>query len=635
MSDVTRNKSKRWADAKVPSYGDDWGESSESEEAEQVPELPQVPLFPQGSAVSHNEQAQIASLEEQLNKSNISDSDSDSQLDSDPDLTSDERINRKGTVKGLWKPISSPPPALPQLNSQVGNVESIISDEELPSESLELREEPIVVNDMDKYGTRHTSPDTFSASFRDGDSISEDDIYSRTQLSDEDDDNPAGHDNLNNIDLTKDEFVGAQASEPSVDDVDTNEHDLNTDPSPLDESTMAPQSFVQNDWLQDSNYKEKRDSQEEFFESTPSNQIVNAISNGPDHKERDQGFKEDDSLGLQPESDAIDVDDMYADSEREAENSDIEESNQDNLSSSSGSLSTGNWSISSDKFVAEVPQSLERTASEMSAPSLGTRSINLGHWRPETETHRDQFISNLSDRESTIFPAHQSDNETIDNVSSTSVEDLQHSGHSTIHSGHSSGVLDTRTPDGVFQEQSHHSSSSNVLNESSEEDDALNDDSFESSSPSTHALQNLHSSKSPAIPESSEWRPTYDLTRIMALQNPEDKLTKLRDARHQEFTYQTGLMVWLRGQLTKVDKYNLEQEVLGPHARKAYENVNTGAYHAPSHQLSDLARKHSINFGGGSLLHKKLVHKLAVREKVSETGSLAKGLFGRKKKAKS
>lgn len=631
MSDVTRNKSKRWVDAKVPSYGDDWGESSESEEVDQLPDLPEVPLIPQVSQAIHNERLQVASLEEQLRNSNISDSDSDSQLESDPDVASDEKINRKGTVKGLWKPISSPAPALPQLGALAYHAESNIPVDSSDQASKAF-EEPVVDDSRDQYENHNTDSSGSSADLKVETATPEDNYVSHMQNSEKEETTSSRQDYLDHIDLTKDESAAVQASDQSAE-VSSEEHDLADELLQSDSSAVAPQGSDQHHGLQ--NFGKYVDENEESSSSASSDRIESTASNDlePEFKEGDQGFEEQASPRLLSENDAIDVDEVYADSEGEEENTDVAGLNFDTFSSSSGSLSTGNWSISSEKFVADASQNLERTASEISTPSFVAGSINLGHWRPETETHRDEFINNLSDRESTVFKTQQSDNETIDNVSSTSVEDLQHSDHSTIHSGFSSGVLERPTQDGVFQEQSHHSNTSNIINESSEEEDALKDESFDSSAISTHALQNLHSSKS-AIPESSEMRPTYDLTRILALQNPDDKMIKLRDARNQEFTYQTGLMEWLSGQLTKVDNYNVEQEVLGPHARKAYENVNTGAYHAPSHQLSDLARKHSINFGGGSLLHKKLVHKLAVREKVSETGSLAKGLFGRKKRAK-
>ncbi|ANZ74651.1 BA75_01129T0 [Komagataella pastoris] len=271
-------------------------------------------------------------------------------------------------------------------------------------------------------------------------------------------------------------------------------------------------------------------------------------------------------------------------------------------------------------------------------------SINFGHWRPDTSNFRDNFIKSqdLADRH-TIFEQPEEIEEFEPDEVSKLPSNIDIDNISAVTSSlPGASLLDSQAEvkeveDSYFKE----------LDDSNDKIEVKNPEDLNALKHEKLLIENRgseDSAKGEFLSTISEPRPVsqqdrapqqcYDYTKIMTMTNSRMKVEELSKARNIEYQVKTGLDEWLTFMLSSSssdNNYQHQNDQLGPHARKAYEDVDQGNYHQ-HHQLSDLARKPSILNG----YHTPKILKTSNR-KLEKVGDIGKGIFskGRKRILKS
>ncbi|AOA61014.1 Hypothetical protein PP7435_CHR1-0722 [Komagataella phaffii CBS 7435] len=282
--------------------------------------------------------------------------------------------------------------------------------------------------------------------------------------------------------------------------------------------------------------------------------------------------------------------------------------------------------------------------SSLESPQERGNSINFGHWRPDTSNFRDNFIKNqdLADRHTIFEQPEEIEDFEPDRVSKLP-SNIDIDNISTVTSSlPGASLLDSQAEvkeveDSYFKELD--DSNDRIEVKDPEDLNALKHENLliETRGSEDSGKGEFISTISGPRPVSEQDRvpqQSYDYTKIMTMTNGRMKVEELSKARNIEYQVKTGLDEWLTFMLSSSssdNNYQHQNDQLGPHARKAYEDVDQGNYHQ-HHQLSDLARKPSILNG----YHTPKILKTSNR-KLEKVGDIGKGIFskGRKKILKS
>lgn len=339
---------------------------------------------------------------------------------------------------------------------------------------------------------------------------------------------------------------------------------------------------------------------------------------------------------------------------------------------SSGSLSTGSFSIKSESRyryskASDRDSSFNHSnsdvhslnpAQQLLADNASTNetdqtpkdtnlnpalSINFGHWRPDTDSFRDQFISGtapplpqidnytrnsmgeiIEDRGSIIEKDkeldssndkgedHEKSLDSLGNTMSTSETD----NHSTLsepkpvgesYKTESNSVLPLHIPLG--------SNESTELNPgqyfheklAATETNLPKEDEVPKDVPSTTKLN--------ITKISGNKRTNYSIKLISSISDPAKRIESLRNAREEEANLNLGLNEWLVFAKSSAGVETYKSNVHNSHVAQAYADAST------------MSRKHTLN-NVGSFLHKRRVFQ----DTSSHAQSLAKGIFTRGKK---
>lgn len=362
-----------------------------------------------------------------------------------------------------------------------------------------------------------------------------------------------------------------------------------------------------------------------------------------------------------------------------ADNSDNENLKvRDSLASvqSSGSLSTGSFSIKSESRyryskASDRDSSLNHSHSEVHSINQDTASqtdsvkeqtaknanlnpalsINFGHWRPDTGSFRDQFISGtapplpnvdsytrnsmgqiVEDRGSIIETEKESDTE----IHSKKDEDSHTKSSEHDKSIDSFGNTVSTTESGPdFNESknkggSYTTDSNSVLplhiplgtstSESLESPGYFHEKIAQTET--NLATQNENLKDVTASPRlniskiSGVKRTNYNLKQISAISDPQRRIDSLRNAREEEANLDLGLKDWLIHATNSADVALYTTNVRNSNVAKAYADAST------------MSRKSTLTNNVNSFLHKRRVFQ----DTSSHAQSLAKGIFTRGKK---
>jgi hypothetical protein len=317
---------------------------------------------------------------------------------------------------------------------------------------------------------------------------------------------------------------------------------------------------------------------------------------------------------------------------------------------SSGSLSTGSFSLNSERRssrmsdrtesltnqslsqFSEVQSNAESTKEvEPGEPQLNSAlSINMGHWRPNTESFRDQFINGSA----VVPPLPKLDNYTR-NSNGEIVEDMHSIPESSNEQPVSTGdekdtsmisSFDTSTEieqtqskalyDDVYKTDSDSAIPVHIpLATLNSRDDSIKSNHFQvHSSSSTTSL---------SIPRQSQELPkrkpsTYHFQNIVTLKDSQQRIKKYKEAREEEANIQTGLEIWISQALdgSEVVHYKGNKNT---HVKQAYA------------EASNFSKRYT-NMNMGSLLQKGRVLQGTSSQTAHSFAKGAKGIFSRGKK---
>lgn len=307
---------------------------------------------------------------------------------------------------------------------------------------------------------------------------------------------------------------------------------------------------------------------------------------------------------------------------------------------SSGSLSTGSFSLHSGAHrsskmsdrTASFTQSISHLSDLQSTKEHETGesnlnpalSINMGHWRPNTESFRNQFINDSA----AIPPLPQLDNYAR-NPKGEIVEDARSLASETANNENAhaespnfgsdekdTSMLSTFDSSAELEQPDTHGNKDGVYKTDSETILPIHIPvgTFDSSS-GNYFQEHLSSSGSLPLNVESQAKEirkrkpvSYSVKSISTLKDATARIQKYRDARQEEANCDTGLEIWITQALEKADLVNYQSNVTS-HVKQAYA------------EASNFSKRHT---NMGSLLQKR-----RVMETSSQTAqSLAKGARG-------
>ena len=380
----------------------------------------------------------------------------------------------------------------------------------------------------------------------------------------------------------------------------------------------------------------------------------------------------DDSLDVPKEnrdsqfySSVSDYFDDYADEDQSRDQLDLTKSR----SRSSGSLSTGSYSLSehrSSKLSDRTPSLTNRSfqISEVQSVAGSTRdldmeqqqkqqpqlshsqsqsqsqqpeangqlnsalSINMGHWRPNTESYRDQFIN-----DSAVIPplpkldtyTRNSMGEIVEDTSSIAPVVTNDSNHLSVSGsqGRNMSMLsemessfEVQPPSQSLKEGVYTTPSDTVLPIHIPIDtlSSSNTDFFKEHLSTSSLTTEDHEEEPPQQPtvqqrELGKTKPvSYNVKTIASLTDPKQRIKQYQGAREEEANIDTGLEIWISHALDKVEVVSYKSSNTS-HVKKAYA------------EASNFSRRHT---NMGSLLHKRRV----IQETSQTAHSFAKGAKG-------
>ncbi|CCH45038.1 Muscle M-line assembly protein unc-89 [Wickerhamomyces ciferrii] len=368
---------------------------------------------------------------------------------------------------------------------------------------------------------------------------------------------------------------------------------------------------------------------------------------------------------------------------------------------SSGSLSTGSFSIKSESryryskvsdrdstlnqlenrsMSSFIPDTVSETGNEPQQPEQHpgqgqqqqargkdgnlnpTLSVNFGHWRPDTDSFRDQFISGTApplpsldnytrnsmgeiiedrgsiietkdkelnksnDELSNIPHEHDESSISLDNTVSTSDTDSVHLSTPDNDSNNNNDNVDNKNKSlgASYQTESKTSLPFHIpLNTT--DTNLSNDGQYfhEKLGVTNTNLPTLHENKSSDTISklnitkiSGNKNTNYNMKQISGINDTEKRIQRYREARIEETNLTLGLEEWLLHSKNSPNISNYKSNVGNLHVAKAYADAST------------TAKKHNITNNMGSFLHKRRVFQ----DTSSSAQSLAKGIFTRGKK---
>jgi hypothetical protein len=317
---------------------------------------------------------------------------------------------------------------------------------------------------------------------------------------------------------------------------------------------------------------------------------------------------------------------------------------------SSGSLSTGSFSLNSERRssrmsdrtesltnqslsqFSEVQSNAESTKEvEAGEPQLNSAlSINMGHWRPNTESFRDKFINGSA----VVPPLPKLDNYTR-NSNGEIVEDMLSIPESSNEQPVSTGdEKDTSMISSFDTSTEIEQTKSKALYEDvykTDSDSAIpvhiplgtlnsRDDSIKSNHFHVHSSS---STTSLSIPGQSQELPkrkacTYHFQNIVTLKDPQQRIKKYKEAREEEANIETGLEIWISQALDGSEVVHYK-DIKNTHVKQAYA------------EASNFSKRHT-NMNMGSLLQKGRVLQGTSSQTAHSFAKGAKGIFSRGKR---
>lgn len=360
-----------------------------------------------------------------------------------------------------------------------------------------------------------------------------------------------------------------------------------------------------------------------------------------DNDEQDLEVPNDSSRNSQFYSSVSDYFDDYADEEHHHDGLSLAKSR----SRSSGSLSTGSFSLHSehrsskmsDRTASFTNQSISQL-SEMQSIAESSKdvdnggetqlnsalSINMGHWRPNTDSFRDQFINGSS-----VTPPLPK----LDNYTRTSTGGIleDESGNYDSHTEKDTSILSSTNDscsevelppqsrnlkDGVYKTDSDTFLPVHIpISTFDSSMDAKAGGHFQEhlSDTSSHPSPMGKSTESKAPLKRAAVG--YSVKNISTLKDPQQRITKYREARQEEANIETALELWISQVLDKVEVVSYKSNVTS-HVKQAYA------------EASNFSRKHT---NMGSLLKRRVIQETSSQTAHSFAKG-AKGIFSRGRK---
>lgn len=349
---------------------------------------------------------------------------------------------------------------------------------------------------------------------------------------------------------------------------------------------------------------------------------------------------------------------------------------------SSGSLSTGSFSIRSEsryrysknsdslnhstsEVHSMVPDNASQSESVKNQPSGGEThlnpalSINFGHWRPDTDSFRDQFISGTapplpkldnytrnsmgeivedrgsivekekeldtaSDAGADISRENENDDEAKDAKHDKSLDSIENT-ISTTDTDSNSVLAEPKNVESYKTESNSILPLHIPLNTPDSKDqpqgqyfhEKLINTDTNLPSQDTSAVANVTASSKLHITKiSGNKRTNYNMKQISAISDPARRIDSLRNARTEEANLELGLSDWILHARSSPSVELYKSNVHNSHVAQAYADAST------------MARKHTLTNNVNSFLHKRRVFQ----DTSSTAQSLAKGIFTRGKK---
>lgn len=231
-------------------------------------------------------------------------------------------------------------------------------------------------------------------------------------------------------------------------------------------------------------------------------------------------------------------------------------------------------------------------------------SINFGQWRPNTESFRDQFISDSSTTNPTAVPPIP----ILDNYTRNSNGEIVEDINSVVGSIDASSMVGSESlvEAKEFGKGESYRTDSNSLIATH-----IPLDSSDSASKDTSHLFQESKSSTP-----KKLKKSYNMKQISTLDKSTTRIERYRKARVEEANIDTGLNEWISFALEKVEVVTYSTSVSSKHVKQAY---------AEAASISHQGRRHN---NLGSILNKSRVF----HETSNTAQSFAKGIFSRGKK---